>query len=498
MSATSTPPPVRTAFASGLPTPGTATGTPAGGTPPSTFPMLTAPLMGDVFENGTANAAAWTGGKPKADWTGLEDPARGMFSPNCIRNAKTGEKVKTYNFRIAAPLQKFAVGDDTFDIAAYTKVVLDHMNDTGMDTVMHIASQMDATTMVNIIKNNEQVTLSHVEDQSKLNYVHFDAYDKENDKAAKLFLERSIQANLYQELSLRQLDDDSAATTWMRILYLVSDGSVERYNRQKEELKALSPLKEPGENIMLFSSKVFKICKALEQAKQFEWMLILFVVKALSTCTVESFRSMWFPKRLALDGDLQQASFLAPQLVTAFMLSKGHHYTQILGLADKAYKSLLDNGDWHPATTVKDTQQAPGLFFAGMDQAQFNALVQSEVQKTISSRPQQKPSDGQLTCYNCKETGHKRKDCPKSSSGTGETPTTWRALAPKPGEPSTCTKNGKVFNFCTKCKYGKGFWTATHTTETHGAQVPATAPSPAVVQANLAAADEGPLNMYQF
>lgn len=462
---------------------------------PPYFAMLVSPLMGDVTDNGTVNAAAWTGGKPKTDWSGLENPGIGMFSPNCIRNLKIADKVKTYNYRIAAPTQKFTVGDDTFDLVSYTKLVFDHMNDTGMDTIMHVASLIDSTVMVNVVKNNEQVTLSHVEDQSKSNLLRFDAFDKENDKAAKLFLERSINPTLYQELNLRQMDDDSAATTWMRILYLVCDGSVERFNRQKDEMKSLSPLKEPGENIMLYSSKVIKICKSLEQAQQFDWMLVLFIVKALCNSSVESFRAIWFPKRLALDSDLQQASFLSPTLVTAFMMSKGNHYTQILGIADKAYRSLLDNGDWHPATTVKDTQQAPGLFFTGMDQAQFHALVQSEVKKTITGATPVPGSTDTRACFNCKEVGHKKSDCPKPPSG--EPFVSWRAVGPKPGEPTTIIKSGRTFNFCTKCKGGKGFWTATHATEGHGKPPTPVAPAPSPVQANMASTDNG-LGIYQF
>lgn len=42
----------------------------------------------------------------------------------------------------------------------------------------------------------------------------------------------------------------------------------------------------------------------------------------------------------------------------------------------------------------------------------------------------------------------------------------WKKVAPKDGEPTTMTKDGKVYFWCTKCRNGKGMW-ALHITEQH-------------------------------
>jgi hypothetical protein len=42
----------------------------------------------------------------------------------------------------------------------------------------------------------------------------------------------------------------------------------------------------------------------------------------------------------------------------------------------------------------------------------------------------------------------------------------WKKIAPKGDEPTTITKNGKTYHWCTKCRNGKGMW-ALHTTEEH-------------------------------
>jgi hypothetical protein len=42
----------------------------------------------------------------------------------------------------------------------------------------------------------------------------------------------------------------------------------------------------------------------------------------------------------------------------------------------------------------------------------------------------------------------------------------WKKVAPKDEEPTTMTKDGKTYFWCTKCRNGKGLW-ALHTTEQH-------------------------------
>ena len=76
--------------------------------------------------------------------------------------------------------------------------------------------------------------------------------------------------------------------------------------------------------------------------------------------------------------------------------------------------------------------------------------------------------------------GHYRSDCPQeqnsSKSDTASTKkkkkkfTKWRDVAPASGSPTTMTKNEMTYNWCAKCKGGRGFWSITHTTETHTGQ----------------------------
>ena len=457
-------------------------------TPSSTpaLPVIIKPRMGGVDFAGTKDAVAWTGGQPRLDWKRLQDPHAEMYSPNCVRSTQNSERAKSFNRRVAAPDTLFKKESSSTELTRYAEKVLAHAQDTGMDTIFYVSSLSKPGEMVCVLKDFDQVTLNHVIDEARDNEVHYDSYDKLNDRAARQYLENSLDPEMKEELSLRQTPEDGAAVTWMRILRSVSDSSVERFTRKKEELKALSPAKEPGENVVSYANKVRRICKDLEQAHQFDWILVLAIIKALLQVSVESFRALFHPIRVAVDAVLSECAFLTREAARNYMVREGYHYTQVLTMAEETYRSLLDNGDWLPALAVKDPQQAPTAFFAGMDEVQFNALVQSSVDKRFNAAV--KGTSGST---------------PKAS-GTKETVTAnrnagpdgnWRAVAPKPGEPTTKTnKSGRVFNYCTKCNRGKGFWTATHTDEQHG--VPGSTTTP---QANIAAEnDDAGLGIYQF
>ena len=153
---------------------------------PPVIKPLTAPKMGAVLDNGTPDATPWTGGKPKPDWSGLEDPSTDMESPNCMRPTKASERAKNYNIRVTEPKLLFKKNDDEYDFNDFTKVVHQHLVSTGMDTVLYFPSLSNPGEMVDIIMHHDQVTLKHVMAESVKRLPSFDAYDKDNDKSARL------------------------------------------------------------------------------------------------------------------------------------------------------------------------------------------------------------------------------------------------------------------------------------------------------------------------
>ena len=331
-----------------------------------------------------------------------------------------------------------------------------------------------------------------------------------------------------EELSLQQKPEDGAAVSFMRILHVVADGSQQRFLRRKDELKALSPVKEPGENVLAYCTKARCICKELEQAHQWDWILVTAILRALTLVSMERFRSVFHPMALAIDAALSAIAYLlSKEDQNEYMIAdRKYHYTDILSIAETTYRNILDNDDWGPSKSVKDTQQVPASAFLAsmntdqmstflaslnMDSVQFNALVQS----TAANQ----------TCHNCLNPGHIARNCktpvtvtpraggtpattPPSSSTTARGITGWHSVPPTPGDPSTQSKHGRTFTRCTKCNQTKGAWTATHMDATHTvcaqpatASAPTPSPSPSATTpstgAHLAEAGDS-LGIYQF
>jgi hypothetical protein len=488
-------------------------------------PVITAPTMGGIDCAGTKHAIAWTGGQPSDDWLGLEDPLAGMFSPNCARPSIHSERTKAYNFRIAPPPVLFKKDAGIFNLTRFAEKVYDHVTDTGMDTVFYVV-RPDRSKVVNVIQHFDQVNLDHVIDEATDLATYHDAYDKENDRTARKYLENMLDLDMREELSLQQQPADGAAVTFMRILRMVADGSQQRFLRRKDELKALSPTKEPGENVLAYCTKARRICKELEQAHQWDWILITAILRALTSVSVERFRTVFYPMALAIDAALSAIAYLSSKEdQNEYMVTRKFHYTDIFTIAETTYRNILDNDDWGPSKTLKDSQQAPSAFLASMDSDQMSAFLASLNMDSVQFHALVQSSAANQTCHNCLNPGHIARNCktpvattpragstptststPSSGSTTARGITGWRSVPPAPGEPSTQSKNGRTFSWCTKCNRTKGAWTATHTDATHVVRAqPATtsapSPSPSATTpsagAHLATTGDG-LGIYQF
>ena len=66
------------------------------------------PIMGELTKLSKDEWAAWTGGMPKADWTGLDTSAALEFTtPNQLRPQYASSAQKGYNFRKSGLEEKF-------------------------------------------------------------------------------------------------------------------------------------------------------------------------------------------------------------------------------------------------------------------------------------------------------------------------------------------------------------------------------------------------------
>ena len=131
---------------------------------------------------------------------------------------------------------------------------------------------------------------------------------------------------------------------------------------------------------------------------------------------------------------LRKSVFLSSSRQSALFSNENLSYKSVICSATATYHELKDENKWEPAQLPKDRL----------------ALTLTHQSKENSKHCTNKHNKG-------KKGDKKEYDC-----------TGWRYQAPKSGEATTKQVNGDTFHFCSKCKEGKGFWTKSHTTATHG------------------------------
>ena len=100
------------------------------------------PKMGDIYE-----FAPWTGGKPKADWSGLNDSAADYpKTSNQLRATKACPK--GHNHRRKGAINQFKPSDN---ITIFSRVVWKHFINTGMDSITYLQDPENGGNMLSVV-----------------------------------------------------------------------------------------------------------------------------------------------------------------------------------------------------------------------------------------------------------------------------------------------------------------------------------------------------------
>ena len=88
----------------------------------------TQPIMGGLEQTSLTKFMAWTGGKPKLDWTGLDSTAsQTKKSPKQLRATDAGSQSKTYSVRTKGLETKYGRGKN---LTEFVKDVQAHLGPT--------------------------------------------------------------------------------------------------------------------------------------------------------------------------------------------------------------------------------------------------------------------------------------------------------------------------------------------------------------------------------
>ena len=136
-------------------------------------------------------AVPCTGGKPNADWTGLETKVV-RNNPNLLRSNDTKSNT-AYESRRSRLSTKYKSGDDT---TSFLKELRKQFVNKGMYTVCYRKDPLDKTKMINVLDHFPRLNKDLVKKQRSWFIGKYDDYDWENDENAKEFLWNSLGSKL--------------------------------------------------------------------------------------------------------------------------------------------------------------------------------------------------------------------------------------------------------------------------------------------------------------
>jgi hypothetical protein len=431
----------------------------------------TVPNMGELVQASKDEWNAWTGGKPKPSWVGLEDSAATYESPNQLRSTYASSAQKGYNYRKKGLTTKFSKKDD---LALFQKLLLKHLVDCGMDSIAYLEDPADSTIMSNVIKEYARFTLSTAQKNLSHQVLLYDKYDRENDRAAIEFLLDSLDTDLSTKLYERIEEADNFPIVWIQLLKLVQSTSIERFENLRNRIKGRSASNYSGEDIELLA--VDFRCDALElvTAGQYDHNLTLSMLKIFLIAGGTNNGNYQFPLRL-LKKELNEALLVIPHMsrtdADKFMIKENLTYKHICTLAEDEYRSQLDLDEWPPGRHAKDSKALPSGFANLATPSPIAALTEARVLTLIHQAGAGAGSEKKKgACHGCGSLDHWRRDCPQKKGQ----PTSWKTTPPSSMSTPSSTVNGKsvyqhdhngtMFQWCESC----GCWSTTHHSGTHG------------------------------
>ena len=315
------------------------------------------PTLGGIIEVKADEWIAWTGsGKPKADWTGLEDP-NVTPEPKWYRSS-TMSAAKSQYYRTEGLSVKCS--RDGSSLTAFQRRFKERLRDHGMTPVSYLPSPADPTKLIDVIDKHgwfHDLDKS-IETANKVAEDHFDKYSAENSKDAISLLYNSIDEDLEQQLYESSEATNSFAAHWLNLMYIIRSVSADQYNKMKDRLKKRSVGDYSAEDIEQMATDYLDDYKRLDGAGMYEHSLTLNMVQAMSDANEgdEDWKAPLRELKRDLDKALLEVRHMDYDDAHKHMVKQGMDVRSVMKTIKSEYRSLKDDDRWKPASHAKDSK----------------------------------------------------------------------------------------------------------------------------------------------
>jgi hypothetical protein len=426
---------------------------------------------------GGNDSTAWTGG-PNQVANRLSRPSSTMARrPTDFKSANTIEHIATKGLpeeRHIGPDEKTS----KITLTSWVNSTRSYMEERGLDTVFYV---YDAQTDSEIYLLTDWGSASPAKIETWVSTLRAGVpktdgtlsppcdYDLDNLKWSGKAILNSISLPLWETVEKDLGVDASGPEAFAAVVYKLQQVSSAAVRTLVDELKALSLLKEPGQDVEIFGGRVVELCRRISGTGSAPADLVVLAAATFLECDVLSFKL----KAIKIHDDVDEDS-------------RAMTWDSVVRTLKTKYQSLKGQGLWTPqATSKKKDDELSGL----------HAAILKLSAKVASGSSEQGGAEG-VRCYGCGELGHLSRDCPKARSSGARTP-------PKDGDPQVRTVDGASQSWCSICRR----WTTgkkEHPTSKHvrrdraspetaaEAASPAPAPAPATAVGGMAASGVEP------
>jgi hypothetical protein len=477
---------------------------------PSVFTIKDPPPVGGVFLANQNEEAAWTGGKPNRDYTGLMSGE--PTTPSCPSQKRYNKDTAGFKERSEAiPGPKLT---HDMDFTKFSKRFMTTLRERGTDSVTYLHHPRETTEMASIIEHPMLFKPDYVKKKMDVQKLNYGSYDLENQLANRNSLLASVTDTIREELTDRIEADMTFPEVWSILIEMMTTTSFDQYDKLQETIKKCTPQQYKHQNIPAMTLAINKWATELSVVGMFDQAIVVKVLENLLKANgtedyLHALRTIK-PKVLEIT---QQTLFMDKPAAEKHMKHNKVSLRDITDLADRLYRTEASQNRWPPQMSVSDSKKPPanyGANFSSVDAqiatlqaslAQANALVQ-----TMTTQGTSKMTG---TCHNCGKPGHFANRCPNkarrseikpsnsiagqqqqgkqvkfsgrrgSNAGQnnnttagrgrggrgngGPHKTNWKFQAPGPTDSQTKTQDGVKHFWCKICRR----WTTTHGTDEH-------------------------------
>ena len=236
------------------------------------------PTMGGISQVGDTDHVAYTGGKPKHDWSGLDGIKPTNIKPTQYRPESIGASSKGLKYRTEGLEIKFTRKSDQL---IFQMEIWKRMKDYGMDTIAYLPDPYDPTEVASVVDEHAKYTIEGATKLEQDRYPKLDKYDHANMRDATTLLLNSVDDDIKKSLYEMCTDDDSFIVYWMNLMSLVRSVSIDQYDIIKNKLKERNVKQYAGENIENMASDYLADWKELDGAGMYDHKLTHHMLKQL-------------------------------------------------------------------------------------------------------------------------------------------------------------------------------------------------------------------------